>query len=331
MINWQKKLKTQWSPKNSISPDDVTHGSDKKIWWYCNYGHHWQATILNRLKGSGCPYCSGRLADEHNNLQVSYPQIAAEWNFELNKGICASNVTPQSNKKFWWRCNQNHQWQACVFNRTKHNSGCPFCAGKLATLNNCLLQFPLLVNEWHPKNKLQPHELLPKSHKKIWWLCPKGHEYEATAASRVHMNSGCPFCAWQTSKLELRVYCELKSLFTLVNPRDKTYGFEIDVLLKKEKIAIEIDGWYWHKDKIDADKNKDAKIKSLNLIPIRLRGIPLPLLNPHDIGFKKSENHHKIMDQLIKKLRELTKKEIIYNQSTWINDAEFKNLLPRNS
>ena len=38
--------------------DRITIGSNEKIWWKCTLGHEWQATVGNRSKGSGCPYCS---------------------------------------------------------------------------------------------------------------------------------------------------------------------------------------------------------------------------------------------------------------------------------
>jgi hypothetical protein len=28
-----------------------------KVWWRCNQGHEWQATIANRNYGTGCPEC----------------------------------------------------------------------------------------------------------------------------------------------------------------------------------------------------------------------------------------------------------------------------------
>ena len=44
--------------KNEISPNTVSVGSDKKVWWKCHVcGFGWQARIINRVKGHGCPVC----------------------------------------------------------------------------------------------------------------------------------------------------------------------------------------------------------------------------------------------------------------------------------
>ena len=41
-----------------LKPDSLTESSDKKVWWMCIEGHSWRATVKNRCRGSGCPFCS---------------------------------------------------------------------------------------------------------------------------------------------------------------------------------------------------------------------------------------------------------------------------------
>ena len=42
-----------------IKPDEVTAGSGKKVWWKCSdCGYEWEAPIVRRNKGCGCPICS---------------------------------------------------------------------------------------------------------------------------------------------------------------------------------------------------------------------------------------------------------------------------------
>jgi hypothetical protein len=54
---------------------------------------------------------------------------------------------------------------------------------------------PSLVKEWHPtKNfKIKPYDVTPGSGKKVWWICQKGHEWQAVIYSR-SLGSGCPHC-----------------------------------------------------------------------------------------------------------------------------------------
>ena len=52
-----------------------------------------------------------------------------------------------------------------------------------------------LVKEWHPSKNaiIKPREVTPGSGKKVWWICNKGHEWEAVVYSRSR-GSGCPYC-----------------------------------------------------------------------------------------------------------------------------------------
>jgi hypothetical protein len=53
------RLALQWHPtKNGdLKPEHVLPGSGQKVWWKCEKGHEWLATINNRNKGNGCPEC----------------------------------------------------------------------------------------------------------------------------------------------------------------------------------------------------------------------------------------------------------------------------------
>lgn len=55
-----------------------------------------------------------------------------------------------------------------------------------------------LIKEWdYEKNILNPSKITLGSGQKIWWICDKGHRYSAVVYSRIHNNSGCPYCAGQ--------------------------------------------------------------------------------------------------------------------------------------
>jgi hypothetical protein len=52
------------------------------------------------------------------------------------------------------------------------------------------------VKEWHNEKNgsLKPENVTANTTKKVWWICHKGHEWQATIASR-NRNHGCPYCA----------------------------------------------------------------------------------------------------------------------------------------
>ncbi len=56
--------------------------------------------------------------------------------------------------------------------------------------------YPKLAEEWHPtKNgELTPKQVTLGSNKKVWWLCAKGHEWQAVISQRSY-GAGCPYCS----------------------------------------------------------------------------------------------------------------------------------------
>src|SRR6478735_5560446 len=48
---------------------------------------------------------------------------------------------------------------------------------------------------WHPtKNRdLSPSDVSSFSHKRVWWKCGEGHEWQATVGNS-HRGHGCPMC-----------------------------------------------------------------------------------------------------------------------------------------
>ena len=124
-------LLTEWHPtkNNTLTPEMVMPNSTKKVWWQCDNGHEWQATVANRNnRKSGCPYCSGRLRIQGvNDLATLYPNIVTEWNYEKNGGLNPSELSPSSKMKVWWICKNNHEWIQAIDKRCLFGRECPEC------------------------------------------------------------------------------------------------------------------------------------------------------------------------------------------------------------
>ena len=204
LANTYPKIANEWNTvKNgALTPKMFSSHSSTSVWWKCENGHEWRAAISTRTSGRGCPYCSGNyVLDGFNDLATLYPNIAIEWNYEKNGQLKPNHVTFGSGRKVWWLCENGHEWQAAINNRTSNNRGCPYCTGEKALIgvNDLLTINPALASEWHPtKNKdLLPQNFKPNSNIKVWWLCPKcGYEYQAIIANR-SKGTGCKNCSNQ--------------------------------------------------------------------------------------------------------------------------------------
>jgi hypothetical protein len=196
-----------WHDKNELSPYNYTAGSTHSAWWWCPIAedHVWKAQINTRvIQGTGCPACAGKKGTSTNSLKVLFPEIAKEWDYEINlkdHGIAGPEDVPYGSSLLaCWRCKNSpyHVWKATVNNRTSKNHPCPYCAGKKADSQSSLLALhPYLCEEWDwDQNEISPNELLPNSHQKMWWKCRNDHSHvwKANPNNRVSNCSVCPQC-----------------------------------------------------------------------------------------------------------------------------------------
>lgn len=310
--NAQLMAEWNWEKNNELGfdPDTLTLGSHKNVWWKCGYGHEWQATISNRTIGRGCPYCaSKKVLKGFNDLQTVNPALAKEWNYEKDNGLTPEDVTPSSNRKVWWKCNKGHEWQASINSRNKGH-GCPYCSGLYVIKGKNDLQTvnPTLAKEWNceKNNDLTPRDVLTNSEKKVWWKCQKGHEWQATITNR-NRGRRCPICnsERQTSFPEYVIVYYIKKYGLDVIHSYKAKGYELDIYIPSRKIAIEYDGYFWHKNKTDKDLEKNQKCLQDGIKLYRIRE-GLPSLNDSSIDYIVQENQV----DLLKTLEEILSKII---------------------
>ncbi len=53
---------------------------------------------------------------------------------------------------------------------------------------------PDLVPQWGTNNTCSPDKVSCGSHQKVWWVCDKGHKWQAVVKNRALLGSGCPYC-----------------------------------------------------------------------------------------------------------------------------------------
>ena len=92
---------TQWDLQRNLplSPEQISYGSKRKVWWRCEKGHSWQAAVHTRTgSGTGCPVCSGKvpLAGE-TDLATLYPDLVHQRHPTKNSALtperCSLAVT----------------------------------------------------------------------------------------------------------------------------------------------------------------------------------------------------------------------------------------------
>lgn len=288
LLKTDPELAEEWHPtKNgSLTADDVSAGSNKKVWWLGKCGHEWQATVCHRTSGRDCPICGEKSRIESyiktrinkvGSLLESNPELAKEWHPTKNGSLTANDVSSGSSTSVWWLGECGHEWRAKVNSRAK-GKGCPICAGKiiLPGFNDLLSKYPFLAEEWHPTKNgtLMPTDVAPMSERKVWWLGKCGHEWEMPISHRTSQGQGCPICAGErkTSFPEQAIfyYCLLTT--NAIN-RYLDHGVELDVYLPEQKAGIEYDGMRYHNSEraIQKEKYKNKYFQKVGIKIIRIK------------------------------------------------------------
>jgi len=204
----------QWDyQRNVIKPSEVTSKSNRNVWWICDHGHEWQATVVRRVKSkTGCPYCAKqKFLPGFNDLYTMHPEIAAEWHPTLNGYLQPWEIIDGSKLDVWWMCSKGHEWKVNVNTRTNMMSGCPICSKKRDGPAKTIAESPTLMEQWnYAKNEgLDPSKLTIGCHTPVWWICKKGHEWCAPPHGR-KAGRRCAVCA---GKIVLEGYNDLQHLF----------------------------------------------------------------------------------------------------------------------
>jgi hypothetical protein len=195
----------EWHPtKNDTSPEKVSEGSGKKVWWKCknNPEHEWQMSVISRTANHvPCPYCAGHKLTKENSFGGKYPEIARQWHPQKNDPLTPFDFFSNSRQKVWWRCVDfpEHEWQAQIKTRAESNGECPICVRKTTVKLPSLVEYnPEVAKEWHPlKNgDLTPDQFSAGSSRRVWWKCKNNpqHEWQTAIGNRATKGKGCPYC-----------------------------------------------------------------------------------------------------------------------------------------
>ena len=297
--------------KLTVNISSITFKSQLKIDWSCpiDIDHRWSATVTNRTttyekRGSltkedgttwGCPFCGKVKPSKGYNLKLKLAEedLTHKWLGKDADGIEVDfeRIMPYTSTHYAWLCdtcdNEYLSQPKDVFReghrRRKYCSDCKFKErGKeyqkrqLKRAGSLLDHRPDVVNHWdYEKNNDKPEDVSPQAHQNRYFICKVGHGSYLSLIYNWYNGVRCPDCSTQTSVPEIRIFSELAKVTKNVRWRDKIGGKEIDIILDDEKIGIEVDGYPWHKDKLDEDIKKDEVLKNHGYSSLRVRDIRL--------------------------------------------------------
>lgn len=204
--------------------------------------------------------------------RADYPDLYEEC---LEKDII-ENYKAGSHRKIKWQCSKcGNVWKTELRVRAVLGCGCPACNGggpsgkphKPADGQSLVELYPDIALMWdEDQNDITPFDVSAGSEYVAHWICENGHRFARSISEQVAKQHKCPECSRGLSSSfgEQFIYHACLAVFEgqdVFNRNSSILGFEVDILIPKQKIGFEYGSWYWHKDRISADIKKIQKAK----------------------------------------------------------------------
>lgn len=259
---------------NTLPPN-----TDTKSLWRCKTcGHKWMVRYHDIVgRHSGCPPCGSQRSNNSRRLTAEdYTKVG------LYIGIYwLGDVVPNNTHTYTlWGCSQGHIFKTTHSNiahaASRSTFGCTTCA-----LDHQRLSVDDYINAGLAMGVKWIGDTIPQTHThKTQWKCiEEGHFWTTSYRSIVINGSNCPRC--QNMVNGVQVSTQQEWLCDLVagelNIYHEDYCLDITTFIDGVNIAIEYDGWYWHKEKVAEDAKRDQdliaagwrvlRVKSGELLP----------------------------------------------------------------
>ena len=156
------------------------------------------------------------------SLAQEFPEVAAKWLHDRNKGFKPNDFSSGSNVEVWFKCPEgvDHIFRKAISSMVmaarKGLKGCPGCKGDLVTAANSLInKFPEIAKEYlDEKNDKPKSDISYGSSRRVWWCCSQcSHEWQTSVSNRTQLGSACPACSGRITFYNINKYPSIKFFF----------------------------------------------------------------------------------------------------------------------
>lgn len=225
-----------------LSPEIPRH-TKIKVEWQCELGHCWMTSYHSIQQGTNCPHCAGKARITVDDYLALAAQKGIKW---------IESEIPKANDKTIWECSEGHLWEIS-YSEIKRGYNCPFCVGNASkTTEDYHALAEAKQIKWKGPEVSDTTVL-------TGWECEHGHRWQASYAN-LRRVKGCPECLDIVNGTIVsepqKQLCDMVS-GELNYPCD---SYRIDIALPDKMVAIEYDCWYWHGNRQEEDRQRDADL-----------------------------------------------------------------------
>ena len=345
----RQDLLDRWDEKlNGCSPKDVCYKTNKKKWFKCKI-HPEHGSELKNINSFASKNGSSMDCKKCNSIAQyildSFPNkgLYEIWDKEKNGDLDPWSISKCSEIKIWIKC-QEKDYHGSYETTPEHLSRgvrCSYCGGKKVHPLDSLGQYIIdnygeefLWKIWSDKNEISPFEVSVYSQKKVWWNCPdnKHKSFKRSCHNSSKLEFRCPKCVEEKEEsiieektrlyleeLGYKVKTEYSCTIIPINPKTgRLLPFDNEIILENEKhLIIEVHGGQHYKinnlyikteEELKRQQDRD-KYKKDYCIQMGYEYLEIPYT-----AFNKKETYKKLIDNKIKEILNLNKKNVKNNK-----------------
>ena len=272
------------------------------------------------------------------------------WDKEKNGDLDPWSISKGSQIKICIKCQEKdyHRSYKTTSNQLSSGRGCSFCSSRKIHPLDSLGQYVIdnygeefLWKIWSSKNKISPFEVSIHSDMKAWWNCPdnKHESFGRCCDSSVKLEFRCPECVKERKesmleektrlylkKLGYKVKTERNCTIRPINPKTgHLLRFDNEIELESGKhLIIEVHGqqhydyrYYMIRRKMTKEEAEEEleyqqwkdKYKKEQCIQAGYKYLEIPYT-----AFNKKDSYKKLIDNKIKEILNLNKKNVKNNK-----------------
>lgn len=207
----------------------------------------YDVTWANMSKGRGCPYCANKKVNDKNNLEVVFPEILIDWDYEKNS-LIPSEFIAHSTKKAYWKCHVcSNEWVAEIGSRVgKRKTGCPVCAVENVAKRNRMNHYTFVEKIYRILPSIEIIGEYYNSNTIIKCFCKDCKNTWFPLARSLVSGQGCPKCNTSKGEKKISEFLESKAVDFIPQYKFKDCRYKrplaFDFYLPNKNILIEYDG-----------------------------------------------------------------------------------------
>ena len=158
------EIAKQWHPiKNgNLKPENVSHGSNKKVWWKCLRNHEWKISTNKRTSGYNCPICNESKGENKVAKILNEKYIIFKRQYRFTS--CRNKIPLPFDFVIWY----NGKICAIEFQGQQHYLPTTFGSKKLDIVNELKnIKYRDTIKAKWSKNKNMPLLIIPYWEKNI--------------------------------------------------------------------------------------------------------------------------------------------------------------------